>query len=133
MPITYEILHDQRLVHAVATGTFTREDAFGYQREVWSRTDVRGYDQLVDMTAVERIDVPFPTGEAMQELVSLAATMDDPAVRSKFAIVATSPFAYGLARMYATYRALNPRSTREVAVFRSPGEARAWLGRPAPE
>ena len=43
------------------------------------------------------------------------------------AIVATSAFAYGLARMYATYRALDPRSTRVVSVFRSVDDALTWL------
>lgn len=130
MPITYRIDHDRRLVHAVVTGTLTRDDAFGYQREVWSRPDVRGYQQLVDASDVRQIDVPFPSADVMQELVALAAAMDDPAVKSRFAIVATSAFAYGLARMYATYRALDPRSSKEVAVFRTVDEALAWLGVP---
>jgi len=130
MPITYQIDHDRRLVHAVVTGTLTRDDAFGYQREVWSRPDVRGYQQLVDASDVRHIDVPFPSSDVMQELVALAAAMDDPAIKSRFAIVATSAFAYGLARMYATYRALDPRSVKEVAVFRTVDEALAWLGVP---
>lgn len=128
MPIKYRIDHEHRLVHAVITGTLTRDDTFDYQREVWSRPDVRGYHQLVDATGIEHIDVPFPSAEAMRELAALAASMDDPGVKSRFAIVATSAFAYGLARMYATYRALDLRSTKEVAVFRTVEEATEWLG-----
>jgi hypothetical protein len=130
MPIRYQIDHERRLVHAVITGTLTRDDVFGYQNEVWTRADVRGYHQLVDASAVEQINVPFPSADAMQELAGLAASMDDPDVKSKFAIVATSAFAYGLARMYATYRALERRSTKEVAVFRSVEEAAQWLDLP---
>jgi hypothetical protein len=128
MPITYRIDHERRLVHAEVSGTLTRDDAFSYQREVWSRPDVRGYQQLVDASAVDRIDIPFPSSQAMQDLAALAAGMDDRQVKSKFAIVAVSSFAYGLARMYATYRALQTNSTKEVAVFRSVPEAMAWLG-----
>jgi len=128
MPFTYEIDHERRLVRATITGTLTKDDAFAYQREVWSRPDVRGYHQLIDASAIDHIDIPFPSADAMQELAALAATMDDPNTKTKFAIVATSAFTYGLARMYATYRGLDPRSTREVSVFRSMGDALAWLG-----
>jgi hypothetical protein len=48
-------------------------------------------------------------------------------LQTRFAIVATSAFAYGLARMYATYRALDARSTRAVNVFRAVNDAEAWL------
>lgn len=128
MPITYQIHHDQKLVHARVTGTLTKDDAFTYQRDVWSLPEVRGYNQLVDATDMGSVDIPFPSADAMRELASLAASMDDPSVKTRFAIVATSAFAYGLARMYATYRALDPRSTRSVNVFRSVDDALAWLG-----
>lgn len=127
MPITYEIHHDRRLVHARVTGTLTKDDAFDYQRDVWSRAEIRGYNQLVDATEMGHVDIPFPSADSMRELAALAAGMDDPAAKTRFAIVAVSAFVYGLARMYATYRALDPRSTRVVNVFRSVDEALAWL------
>ena len=127
MPITYEIHHERKLVHARITGTFTRDDAFQYQTTVWSQPTVRGYDQLVDASEMGNVDIPFPSADAMRELAGLAASMDDPAVKTRFAIVATSAYAYGLARMYATYRALDARSTRSVSVFRSVEDAMAWL------
>jgi hypothetical protein len=130
MPITYQIHHDRRLVHARITGTFTRDDAFGYQREVWSNPAVHGYDQLVDASEMGHVEIPFPSADTMRELATLAASMDDPAVKTRFAIVATTAFAYGLARMYATYRALDPRSSRTVGVFRTVDEAMAWLAPP---
>ena len=127
MPITYEIHHDRKLVHARVIGTMTRDDPFQYQKEVWSIPEVRGYDQLIDATAMENVDIPFPSADAMRELAGLAASMDDPHTKTRFAIVATSAFAYGLARMYATYRGLDPRSTRAVSVFRTVDDAMAWL------
>jgi hypothetical protein len=127
LPITYEIHHDRKLVHACIGGTLTRDDAFQYQQHVWSLPEVRGYNQLIDASDMGHADIPFPSADAMRELSSLAASMDDPNTRTRFAIVATSAFAYGLARMYATYRALDPRSTRVVSVFRSVEDATAWL------
>ena len=127
MPINYEINHERKLVQARITGTLTREDAFAFTRDVFSRPEVRTYNELIDATAMEHVDIPFPSADAMRELAGLAAGMDDPNQRTKFAIVATSAFAYGLARMYATYRALDPRSTRTVSVFRSVDDAMVWL------
>jgi len=127
LPITYEIDHDHKLVRARITGTLTRDDAFQYQQHVWSLPEVRGYNQLIDASEMGHVDIPFPSADAMRELSSLAASMDDPAIKTRFAIVATSAFAYGLARMYATYRALDTRSTRAVSVFRSVEDAMVWL------
>ncbi|HKW15022.1 MAG TPA: hypothetical protein VJS69_11100 [Candidatus Krumholzibacteria bacterium] len=127
MPITYEIDHDRKLVRARITGTLTRDDAFQYQQHVWALPEVRGYNQLIDASDMGHVDIPFPSADAMRELSSLAASMDDPTLKTRFAIVATSAFAYGLARMYATYRALDPRSTRAVSVFRSVDDATKWL------
>lgn len=127
MPITYEIDHARKLVHARITGALTRDDAFTYQKHVWSLPEVRGYNQLIDATDMGQVDIPFPSSDAMKELSALAATMDDPRIKTRFAIVAVSAFAYGLARMYATYRALDARSTRSVSVFRSVEDAMTWL------
>ena len=125
MPITYIIDHEHRLVRATGAGTLTDEDVFGYQREVWSRPDVAGYDELIEMNAVERITV---LGSArIRELANLSAAMDTSATSSKFAIVARDDLAYGLGRMYQTFRELVPGSAKEVRVFRSLPAALAFL------
>jgi hypothetical protein len=128
MPIDYSIDHARRLVVARGRGVFSDADVFAYQREVWSRPDVAGYDELVDMTDVEGIAAPSPTGPRMQELASLAAARDLPAGAGKFAIVAPDPLAFGLGRAYQAYRELDPRSTKQVGVFRTLGEALVFLG-----
>jgi len=127
MPIEYQILPRTRLVKARGYGVFTYDDVFGYQREVWSRPDVAGFDELIDMTAVERIELPSADG--VRQLAALSASMDDPGTASKFAIVAPQDIAYGLGRMYEAHRALNVKSSKQVGVFRTMPEALAWLGR----
>jgi hypothetical protein len=101
---------------------------FGYQRELWSRADVAGYDELVDLTEIERIDSPS-TGE-VRDLAGLSASMDPRDFKSRLAIVARDDFAFAMGRIYETYRGLDPRSTKEVRVFRTVPEALAYL-RPA--
>lgn len=125
MPIESSIDHERRLVVARAHGIVTDADIFGYQNTVWSRTDVAGYDELVDMSAVERIAVE--SVDRVRELASTSAHMDVPST-SKLAIIAPQDVAYGLGRMYATYREMDERSTKQVEVFRTAGEALAFLG-----
>src|SRR5512135_245563 len=117
MPIDFWIHRDRRLVWAKARGTLTAEDLFAYQQTAWSRPDVAGYDELVDMTAVT--DIPAPSPAAMRALADLSASMDAPGGRSKFAIAAPDDLSYGLGRMYQTHRELASRTTKDTAVFRT--------------
>ena len=126
MPIEHTIDHERRLVTAKAKGTLTDEDIFGYQRDVWSRPEVDGYSELVDMSQVDSTDLP--SVERVRELARLSAGMDSRSSASRFAIVAPTEIAFGLGRMYEAYRNLDDRSTKEVGVFRSRQEALAFLG-----
>lgn len=125
MPIAYTIDHAHRLVMAAGHGELTGDDIFGYQTEVWSRADIGGYDELMDMTDVQRIDLR--SVDHIKQLAELSASMDPAAVQSRFAIVAPGDYAFGLGRMYESYRRLEGRSTKRVGVFRSMAEARAFL------
>jgi hypothetical protein len=126
MPIHYQIHTDKRLVVARGSGVFTDEDVFRYQREVWSRPEVAGFDELVDMTAVESIAVP--SAARVRDLAALSASMDPPSAPSRMAIVAPQDIAYGLGRMYEANREMDERSTKKVEVFRTLEEALAFLG-----
>jgi len=127
MPLKYHIDHARRLVVARGSGVLTGADIFDYQREVWSRPDVVGYDELVDMTGVTEIATAIPAGDNFRALAALSAAMDPAETPSKFAIVAGEELAFGLGRMYQTYRELDPKSTKEVRVFRTLTEAMAYL------
>lgn len=125
MPIAYSIDHAHRLVTAIGHGELTGDDIFSYQKEVWSRSDLGGYNELMDMTNVERIDLR--SVDHIKQLAELSASMDPAAAQSRFAIVAPGDYAFGLGRMYESYRRLEGRSTKRVGVFRSMAEARAFL------
>lgn len=126
MPFTYQVRPDKRLVVTQGHGVITDEDIFGYQLEVWSRPDVQGFDELVDMTAVEHIALPSP--ERVRDLAMLGAKMDSPSGSSRFAIVAPQDFAFALGRMYGAHREMHPKNTKQVEVFRTRDEALKYLG-----
>jgi len=126
MSIVYRIDHQRRLVVARGLETVTGPDIFGYQESVWSRGDVSGYNELVDMTAVKKIE--FESSDRARDLASLSASTDHPVGTAKFAIVAPSDQAFGLGQMYKAYRSLDAKSTKQVGVFRTMEEALAFLG-----
>jgi hypothetical protein len=125
MPIAYRIDRDRRLVVAAAYGTVTDADVFGYQRDVWSRPDVAGFNELVDMTHAGNIATPG--AGRVRDLASLAGSMDAKTRPSRFAIVAPSDVAFGMGRMFQSFRHLAAEGTKEVSVFRTMAEAIAFL------
>jgi hypothetical protein len=126
MPIEHEVDYKRRLVIAKGRGVLTDQDVFEYQRGVWSRSEVAGYDELFDMSDVGDIDLP--SLQRVRELAQLSAAMDDAAPPSRLAIVAPKDFPFALGRLYEAHRGLNERSRKTVSVFRSVGDALAWLG-----
>jgi hypothetical protein len=126
MPIVYRVDHAARVVIAVGHGVLIDGDVFDYQRDVWSRADVVGFDELIDVTRVTRIALPS-TGR-VRDLAAVAAHMDSTASRSRVAIVASTDFSFGLGRMFQTYRQLDANSTKMVGVFRTMEQALTFLG-----
>jgi len=125
MPLEYRIDPTRQVVFVKAVGTMTDDEVFGYQREVWSRPEVAGFDELIDMSDVQRI--ALPSTDRVRQLAELSARMDS-AWPARLAIIAPGDHAYGLARMYAALREMSPGATRQVLVFRTRQAALAWLG-----
>jgi len=125
MPIAYRIDHEKKIVLARGYGAFTGADVFGYQGEVWSRPEVAGYDELVDMTDVTSI--VSPSTERIEDLARTASGMDWHSSPSRFAIVAPGDLAFGLGRMLQSFREAQEGSTKRVGVFRTMEEALEFL------
>jgi hypothetical protein len=121
--ITYRVMHDRRLVETTITGMLDGEELMRYQAEVWSRDDVAGYDELVDVRGIERVD--SASADGMRDLARLSAGMKGSAA-GRLAIVAPQDITFGLGRQYEAIRDLT--GDKRVAVFRGREEALAWLG-----
>jgi hypothetical protein len=126
MPISCRINHLRRVVLAAGHGTLNDQDVFTYQKTVWSRKDIAGYDELMDMTDVQKI-VPPPTAR-IRQLAEVASKMESSNSTSKFAILAPSDVAYGYGRMFKAFRAYQDGGSREVEVFRTQQEVMVFLG-----
>ncbi len=125
MPIAYRVDPEARTVVAAGHGVLTDADVLGNQREVWARPEVSGYDGLIDMSRVARIDLP--SADRVRDLARLSARMDATASSSRLAVVAPEDLAFGPGRMFQAHRRLDRRSRKEVGVFRTLEEALAFL------
>ena len=124
MTFSVSINRSRQFVWTTWNNTVTDELLCEYQRSVWGDPSIVGYDELEDLRAVTAFSA---TPAGLRRLASIAAGMDDPDCRSKFAMVTSTNMGFGLARMYEAYRELDPRSTKEVAVFGDIKSAFAWL------
>lgn len=125
MSVEYQIDSVRRLVRVTLRGRLTGDELLKFQREVWSRPEVQGFDELVDASGIE-LDISSRLTSDLRGLAEIAASMDSPSA-SKLAIVASDDFGFGLGRMYATYREATAQGTRAVEVFREMEPALAWL------
>jgi hypothetical protein len=126
VPIKYHIDQRRRLVIAQGLGVLTESDLFDYQSEVWSRPEVAGFDELIDMSGAREFVQSTP--ERVRELASVSASMDRDVGGGKLAIVAPQDIAFGLGRMYQVYRGMDIQTTKQVAVFRTLSAALEFLG-----
>jgi hypothetical protein len=126
LPLRIRVYPEKKFVLASGHGKVTDADIFTYQREIWTRRDVAGFDEIVDMTQAEDFDIPTP--ERLQELAELSAGLDPPTMSPRLAIVAPDHLAFAIGRMYGTYREIHPLNTKRVEVFRTLREALTFLG-----
>ncbi|HWO57620.1 MAG TPA: hypothetical protein VNN55_08655 [bacterium] len=126
MPLKFAVDHAARIIRVRAFGTFGSNDVRDYQLHVRALPEHRGFHEIFDLSSVERIE--YISGRNVRELAELAASNDSPAEPTYLAIVAPHPTAFGLARMYQTYRDMAPHSTRIVRIFRSCDDAEQWVG-----
>jgi hypothetical protein len=114
---------ERRLVVSRGTGTFGHADFLEHLERL--RADPRfepGFDHLVDGRQFDRFDL---TAEQLRDMGSRSVF----APTSRRALVVSSVFQFGLARMFAAFR--EAESGQDTMVFRDMREATAWLGLPA--
>lgn len=129
MPLHTWIDPRRRLVAAHGTGFVADTDVFLYQTTIWTRPDVAGFDEVVDMGDVADIRVDSPT--RTEDLARVASAMDSWYAGARLAVVAATEPVFALAQQYAQLRQQHGKGQKRVGVFRTRGEAEEWLGLPA--
>jgi hypothetical protein len=117
MPTYLSIDVSRSRVVSTISGAVGWKDMYGALEEIANHPDFKPeFDQLVDVTGVTTVDATYEDMRRVAELNPFAPS-------ARRAIVGSSDFVYGMARMYETLTA--DRSL--VRVFRTMPEAEEWL------
>lgn len=125
MPFEYTIDSDQQLVVSRATGTVTDAEVITHRNRLMkdSSFDPSCYNQLIDMTHVEQLDLSATT---IQNLIR-----NNPWGHGTHrALVAPTTVLYGISRMIQNYLEGNADT---IEIFDSVETALQWLGQRNPE
>lgn len=128
MPLHTWIDTRRRLVAARGTGIVADNDIFLYQTTIWTRAEVAGFDEVVDMGDVTDVRVVSPA--RTEDLAKVASAMDSRYAGGRLAVVATGDEVFALAQQYGQLRQRHGGGRKRVGVFRSRAEAEQWLGLP---
>ncbi len=128
MPAHHTIDDGKHLITTTWSGEATDQECIDalirYHRDIKSLPAYHAYDELLDFSAA---DVFHLSADGILRLAQIGAQADVPGVKTRLAIVVDKAVAYGLGRMYETYRSLLTRTDKEVRVFRQQADALAWL------
>lgn len=128
MPARHEIDDNARLIVTTWSGVATDEELINallkYQEEIRSRSPYGAYDEILDLSQTAEFEL---SAGAIRKLAVIAARTDVLGAGSRLAIIVRKPLAYGLGRMYETYRSLLPETSKEVRVFRDHDKALEWI------
>ena len=118
MPLRWEIMHDEKMVHVVAEGPVTRQDLEAHFDDLMV-ANALGYAKLLDATRLQPIYDDNDVMAMGARLSAYTATMK----RGPLAVVADGE------PMRSTFRRftnISP-SKRPAKMFKTEAEARAWL------
>jgi hypothetical protein len=95
-----------------------------YQQNIKSRPEYRLFDEIVDFSNANKFHL---SSDGIERLVRIGASGDSPETTTRLAVVVSSQVAFGLARMYETYRSLVPSGTKVMRVFKNYNDALEWI------
>jgi hypothetical protein len=95
-----------------------------YQNTIQLQPEYVDYNEVVDFSKVTNVKL---TTEGIREISKIAVKTDHVDIKTKLAIIVSSPLVYGLARMYEIYRNLAPNPNKEIKVFNEMSDAYSWI------
>ena len=122
MPISYRIDSQQCVIWTTITGVLTDEDIISHKKALVQDPAFKpGMKELSDVRGVERLQV---TDAGIRRFVAQDACDSSCLQGHRLAIVVSSDFVFGTARMYEALTQANPI---DVMVFRDIDKTKAWL------
>jgi hypothetical protein len=128
MPANHYVDNDARLIITTWNGDAIDNDLIEalkkYQVEIQNTPDYLDYNEIVNLSNITRVRVS-PKG--LKNIGEVASSTDENRGKTRLAFVVASDLVFNLARLYATYRNFGKSNIKKIRVFKSEGDARAWL------
>jgi len=133
MPAIHKIDDNEKIIITTWEGE-TKDAEFidaltSYLKTIKSQECYLHYNELLDLRGLEIIKI---SADGIRQLAEISAGFDREDLSTRLAIVVGSSLAFGLSRMYQTYRSLISKRSKEVQIFNDIGEAQIWLTQEQP-
>lgn len=127
MSATHHINHDARIIvtswEGIASDNAIIEALDNYQKNIQNHPDYINYNEIIDTTHASKIKL---TTKGLNTLGKLASKTDPNQPNKKLAIIVNSNLAFGLARMYVTYRSFSKKANKIIRIFKNEKDAFEW-------
>ena len=94
-----------------------------YQSSIQNNPNYINYNEVVDCRKITKLKL---TSEGIKTIGTIASATDTEKTHKKLALIVSSNLAFGLARMYQTYRSFSKTANKEIRVFKNESEALKW-------
>ena len=101
-----------------------------YQNEIQNHPDYIHFNEIVNLTKVTGYKL---TTEGIKTIGQIASSTDKSDLNRKLAIIVNTSLAYGLARMYVTYRGFTKKGKKEINIFKVEKDAFEWVQNKSPQ
>jgi len=129
MPANHHIDNDNQLIlttwEGEASDTEFIEAIKKYQDNIQNDPDYINYNEIVDCRKITKLKL---TTQGIKTIGTIASSTDTDKINKKLALIVSSNLAFGLARMYETYRSFSKNANKEIRVFKNESDALNWVG-----
>ncbi|MFV2058088.1 MAG: STAS/SEC14 domain-containing protein [Thiohalomonadales bacterium] len=128
MPATHSIDNKAKLIvttwRGEAIDTEFIDALKNYQKNIQGNPTYQDYNEIFDFRKVAGIKI---SAEGIKNISRIASSTDQEDSDRRLAIIVGSNLAFGLARMYVTYRSFQKQSNKEIRIFKIEKNAYEWV------
>ncbi|MBT8396020.1 MAG: hypothetical protein HKO65_15250 [Gemmatimonadetes bacterium] len=124
MPLRVEVDAKKEMILVSGEGVVTDDDLLEYVQEYLLGSDLRGFDELFDLSEADLQDLTYA---GLSSVAAAAAASDSDVAPTKIAILISEARGMGVSRLYQSLRE-SKGGRRHTRVFWDRTECLEWLG-----
>lgn len=128
MPSIHTIDKQRKLIITTWQGDISDDDLIQslsqYQQDYQNLPEYQSFHEVLDFSHAGKITL---TTTGIRNLSKIAVSTDSNRQHTKLAIIVNNTLAYGLARMYISYRGLRNDTGKYIQIFKAYDQAISWI------